>query len=101
MEPCALCVIADFDLRIRKLTKLFNEFVITDLSVGNLIFFGRELINCDLEKTETATLPGYGADVYGASYWILDPEGTLEIINDLVNPYDRDMSLSDMNLRTE
>lgn len=87
--------------KLQKLTKLFNEFVITDLSVGNLIFFGRELINCDLEKTETATLPGYGADVYGASYWVLNPEGTLDIINDLVNPYDRDMSLSDMNLRTE
>lgn len=87
--------------QLQELTKLFNEFVTTDLSIGNLIFFGRELMNCNLSETKTATLPGTGATVYGASYWILDPEGSLDIINELINPYDRDMTLADLNLRQE
>ena len=28
----------------------------------------------------------------------LDPEGTLETVNRLINPYDRDLTLKDMNL---
>lgn len=86
---------------LQELVKLYDKFVTTDLSIGNMIFFGRELMNCELSETETATLPGSGRDVYGASYWVLDPEGTLDVINELVNPYDKNMSLADLNLRTE
>lgn len=87
--------------QLQELVKLYNKFVTTDLSIGNLIFFGRELMNCELSEAETATLPGTGETVYGASYWILDPEGTLDIINDLVNPYDRNMTPADLHLRLE
>lgn len=85
---------------IQKLAELFRKNVTTDLSVGNLIYFGRELLNCDFSQTETATLPGTGADIYGASYWVLDEAGTLETVNALLNPYDHDLPQQNLNIRT-
>ena len=87
--------------KINGFVEIFNKNVTTDLTLDNLLYFAGQAVNLDPSAAvETATLPGRGDGVYHKSTYCyeLDPEGTLETINRLVNPYDRDMTLADMNL---
>lgn len=87
--------------KINGFVEIFNKNVTTDLTLDNMMYFAGQAINLDLsEGVETATLPGRGDGIYHKSTYCyeLDPEQTLETVNRLVNPYDRDMTLADMNL---
>ena len=87
--------------KINGFVEIFNKNVTTDLTLDNLLYFAGQAINLDPSASvETGTLPGRGDGVYHKSTYCyeLDPEGTLEMVNRLVNPYDRDMTLEDMNL---
>ena len=87
--------------KINSFVETFNKNVTTDLSLSDMLYFASQAINLDPSTgVETATLPGRGDGVYhGSSYcYELDPEGTLDIVNRLINPYDEALSLSDMNL---
>lgn len=87
--------------KINGFVEIFNKNVTTDLTLDNMMYFAGQAINLDpSEGVETATLPGRGDGIYHKSTYCyeLDPEETLETVNRLVNPYDRDMTLEDMNL---
>lgn len=87
--------------KINGFVEIFNKNVTTDLTLDNMMYFAGQAINLDSsEGVETATLPGRGDGIYHKVTYCyeLDPEETLEIVNRLVNPYDRDMTLKDMNL---
>lgn len=81
--------------------EIFNNNVDTDLSLNEMLYFASQAVNLDPSTgVETATLPGRGDGVYrGYRYcYELDQEGTLELVNRLINPYDRDLTLEDMNI---
>ena len=87
--------------KINGFVEIFNKNVTTDLTLDNLLYFAGQAVNLDPSTgVETGTLPGRGDGIYHKSTYCyeLDPEGTLEMVNRLVNPYDRDMTLADMNL---
>lgn len=87
--------------RINGFVEIFNDNVDTDLSLNEMLYFASQAVNLDPSTgVETATLPGRGDGIYrGYRYcYELDPEGTLELVNRLINPYDRDLTLEDMNL---
>lgn len=87
--------------RINGFVEIFNDNVDTDLSLNEMLYFASQAVNLDPSTgVETATLPGRGDGVYrGYRYcYELDQEGTLELVNRLINPYDRDLTLEDMNL---
>ena len=87
--------------KINGFVEIFNKNVTTDLTLDNMMYFAGQAIHLDpSEGVETATLPGRGDGIYHkVSYcYELDPEETLETVNRLINPYDRDMTLEDMNL---
>lgn len=87
--------------RINGFVEIFNDNVDTDLSLNEMLYFASQAVNLDPSSgVETATLPGRGDGVYrGYRYcYELDQEGTLELVNRLVNPYSRDLTLEDMNL---
>ena len=87
--------------KINGFVEIFNKNVTTDLTLDNLLYFAGQAVNLDPSASvETATLPGRGDGVYHKTTYCyeLDPEETLETVNRLVNPYDRDMTLEDMNL---
>ena len=69
--------------------ELYSQYVKTDLSLSNLLWFVSPALGFDLEDLTTATLPGDGTVKYkGTSYcYQLDIEGSLEIINACLNPY--------------
>lgn len=87
--------------RINGFVEIFNDNVDTDLSLNEMLYFASQAMGLDPSTgVETATLPGRGDGIYrGYRYcYELDREETLELVNRLINPYDRDLTLDDMNL---
>ena len=85
---------------VSKVTELANivyDCVDTDLSVNDLVFFGKNFLGLtggkkvDLENINMFTLPG-GAFYYDLSYYSLNRETTINVINDYFNIYDFDIS---------
>lgn len=81
-------------LSVANLTKLkdfadiFSTYVLTDLSVGNMLWFGTELMQCDFDQMQTFTAEGEGVMVNGVSYYALYAGRLLETVNAAFNPYD-------------
>ena len=60
---------------------------------------GEQALTIGSENISFHTLPGDGAGYYkGGSYYVLDAEGTLELINNYFNPYTRELTLDDMDI---
>ncbi|MCL2562811.1 MAG: LCP family protein [Oscillospiraceae bacterium] len=73
--------------RIGDLVRIFVDYVDTDLTVGNLIWFATEMMYTDSENVNFHTLPGqYDAWIGGVSYVILDLDEWLEMVNAYLNP---------------
>lgn len=87
--------------KINGFVEIFNQNVDTDLSMDHMLYFASKAVGLDPSTgVETATLEGNGFGLYrGYTYcYELDPDSTLELVNRLVNPYNRDLTLKDMNL---
>ena len=87
--------------KINGFVEIFNEYVDTDLTLSNMMYFAQYAINLDLTTSvETATLEGRGDGSYRGNVWCfeLDPQKTVDTVNRLVNPYTRDLTLEDMDL---
>ena len=68
--------------------ELFSQYVKTDLTLGNMLWFVNPVLKFDFADLTTATLPGNGAATYqGHSVYALDKEACLELINQCLNPY--------------
>ena len=81
--------------------EIFNENVETDLSLNEMLWFAQKALGLDPSTgVETQTLEGRGDAYYQGQAWCfeLDPDKTVETVNRLINPYDRDLTLEDMDL---
>lgn len=78
--------------------EIFQQYVKTDLDSGNLAFFARQFLTMDREKISFSTLPGEGVGVLGGSYYAIDPDGWLEIVNTRLNPFTQDIKSENLNL---
>jgi len=69
--------------------EIFSQYVKTDLELGHLLWFAEPALKFDFANLTTATLPGDGTKSYKGTDWVyeLDVEGSLEIINNCLNPY--------------
>lgn len=85
--------------KLKPMIELGFEYVETDLSLGNILYFTRELLKCDIDEMETCTLPGEGVWINGGSYYALYANQTREIVNENFNPYDSDIPLSSFHIR--
>lgn len=68
---------------------IVGENVKTDLTLPNLLWLGGTALGFRQEDLVTATLPGRGDVTYRGTPWCyaLDIPGSLDIINDCLNPY--------------
>ncbi len=89
-------------LSVGSLTKLgefadiFAEYVTTNLTTGNMVWFGKELLSCDFDNMKTYTAEGEGAMIGGASYYPLYAGKLLRIVNEAFNPYDAPVASLDV-----
>ena len=87
--------------KINGFVEIFNQYVETNLTLSNMLFFAQKAVDLDTATgVETATLEGNGFGLYnGYKYcYELDEQSTLDTVNRLINPYTRDLTLDDMNL---
>ena len=88
-----------------KLTQVVStlmDHVNTDLSLSNVLWLLEPALGLDFSADiSTATLEGDGNTYYpgwGHYCYQLYPEQALEVVNTMLNPYDRDLTLDDMNI---
>lgn len=71
------------------LAQVFFTYVKTDLTAGNLVWLASEALDIGTEGVRFHTLPGDGAGSYRReSVYVLDPDATLALVNEALNPYD-------------
>lgn len=71
----------------------------TDLSAGNLAWLAGEALSIGTEGLRFHTLPGDGAGYYrGESVFVLDPEATLALVNDALNPFDQPIAADEQDI---
>ena len=88
--------------KINSYIEIFLEYVNTNLEFGEMLWFAQPALGFDFENgITTQTLTGNGNTYYpgwGQYCYQLYPEETLETVNQLINPYDQDLTLEDMNI---
>ena len=80
--------------KIDDFVKIFQQYVETDLTLGNLAWLGKEAISMGAENISFSTLPGE----WHSPYIYLDPDATLEVVNQYLNPYVEDRTMEDLNI---
>ena len=89
--------------KINGFVEIFNQYVSTDLSLTDMLYFASQAIYVDTANgVQTTTLTGDG-DVRhkGQSYCFqLDEQSTLDTVNALLNPYTRDLEADELNIFT-
>ena len=80
--------------KVDSFVKIFQKYVETDLSLGNLAWLGREAITIGAENIDFSTLPGD----WKSPYIYLDQEETLALVNQYLNPYVEDRTAEDLHI---
>lgn len=78
---------------VSKLTELANEIfsnLTTDMSAGDILYFAKSLLSCDMSSINMMTMPGNLAN----HYVVMNRAATLDVINSYFNLYDNDISNS-------
>ena len=80
--------------KIDDYARIFNQYVETDLTLGNLVWLGTEVLKMGVDKIDFSTLP----NEWHSPYIYLDPTETLTVVNTYLNPYVEDRTVEDLNL---
>lgn len=80
--------------KVNDFVKIFNSYVETDLTLNNLAWLGKEAISIGADNIDFSTLPNN----WKSPYIYLDPEETLALVNQYLNPYVEDRVPEDLNL---
>ena len=86
--------------KVDDMAQIFLENVSTDMTLGNLVYFGQELLKCDFDNMYTHTLQGEAVMVNDASCYALYLYKTLSVVNDYFNPYDVQITAANVSIRT-
>jgi len=87
--------------KIPALAGIFQKWVDTDLELANLVWLGEQALTAGSGNITFQTLPGDGAGYYkGGSYYVLEPEAVVEMVNGSLNPYQADLTLADLDILT-
>lgn len=82
--------------KVDQFVKIFETYVETDLTVGNLAWLGKEAIGMGSDAISFSTLPGE----WHSPYIYLDQEAVLALVNEYLNPYVEDRVPEDLNIPT-
>jgi LCP family protein required for cell wall assembly len=83
------------------LAGIFKDYVKTDMSVTDIIWFAEEFFKMDSENVNFVTMPGnYIESIRGESYVTVYVDEWLEIVNDKLNPWTKQITASDVSILT-
>ena len=80
--------------KVDEFVKIFQSYVETDLTLGNLAWLGKEAIAIGVENIDFSTL----STNWVSPYILPDPNETLELVNRYLNPFVEDRVAEDLNL---
>ncbi|MBR6258851.1 MAG: LCP family protein, partial [Oscillospiraceae bacterium] len=102
LKTAAEQIMANKDkINISTLAEIFINYVDTDLTKGNVVWFAKEFLKMDGENINFMTLPAnYWDSVYGASYVTIYVDEWVDMVNEYLNPYKDDVEVSDLNILT-
>ena len=84
---------------VRKLVRIYERDVITNLSTGNVMFFLKEFLKMSEENIVFDTIPAnYGGEVHGMSYVIIYLNQWLDYLNAYLNPFSEPITTSNLDL---
>ena len=84
-------------LNVPEAIKCIKESMMTDLNIWNIISLALDLRGC--EAGVNKTLPGTAQMIGDGSYYVLDAEDIAELINEYFNPYTRDITVEDLDIK--
>lgn len=87
LTPSNLTKLDDF-------VKIFQSYVETDLTLGNLAWLGKEAISMGADAIEFSTLP----NEWKSPYIYLNTEEVMTLVNEHLNPYVEDRVPEDLNI---
>lgn len=85
---------------IGEMATLFMDNVMTDMTIGNIAYFGQELLKCDFENMFAYTLEGESVMLRDASCYAIYLNKTLDVVNTYFNPYETDITAANVLIRT-
>ena len=80
--------------KVNEFVKIFHQYVETDLTINNLAWLGAQFITMGPDRIDFCTLPGE----WKSPYIYVDPEETLALVNQFLNPYVEDRLPEDLNI---
>ncbi|MCD8066952.1 MAG: LCP family protein, partial [Oscillospiraceae bacterium] len=79
---------------------IFTEYVDTNLTAANIAYFAREFLLMDADNITFSTMPGEAVYTLGASYYSINTEEWLEVINESLSPFTLEITESNLNILT-
>lgn len=81
-----------------KLVDILSRGLDTDLSGANIAWFFRQLLLCRSEDIHFYTMPNYPEMIAGYSYAVVNLWPWLEMVNQQLRPFDREIQPGDLDL---
>ena len=91
--------------KLTTLADIFIKYVKTDLTLGEVIWFGQEFLKIDAENVSFQTIPGdTEAAIYHGGQWVsyvtIYVDEWLEVLNTKLNPFGEDFVAEDLSILT-
>jgi len=83
-------------IKISTFSKIFQKYVDTDLTLGNIAWLGQEAFSMGSDNISFTTLSG----TWKSPYIHLDPDAVLQLVNESLNPYVEDRTAADLDIPT-
>lgn len=80
--------------KIDDFVKIFDQYVETELTVNNLAWLGAQFVSMGADSIDFSTLPGE----WKSPYIYLNPDETLTLVNQFLNPYVEPRLPEDLNI---
>ena len=88
-------------LRIPEFIDIFNEYVYSDINIGNMLWFAGELNSIrGTDALSSYTVPTLGTSGEPMYYEILDARGIIELVNRTINPFIHCIESKDLDIIT-
>ncbi len=84
--------------KIPDLASQVMKYVTTDVSLGDAVLFGKQLLELDMSDISMLSLPGEATWYNGGSYYSTYEKSTLQMVNDYFNAFDREVTSDDVDM---
>ncbi len=85
--------------KIPQFANIFVEYVKTNLTTGEILWFGQEGMKVDMEENlNFYTLSEELGSYKGISYVVLNETAVLDLVNSTINPYTYDITAGDLDI---